>query len=189
MQCPKHKTSTLVEHLLEPGLTAMQCPQTGGVWIDRDRYEAWRSQQAQAELDPVDLSQKLEQIDFQPAPEDTKAALCPESGRILVRARVDTQPPFYVDRSPVNGGIWLDRGEWDILKQLGLHLQIDRLFSGDWQAQLREQQQIERSREATIEKLGADLAQQVFDLAEALKQHPRGDFGVAYLMQQFDRPE
>jgi hypothetical protein len=61
------------------------------------------------------------------------------------------------------------------------------LFSPEWQAKLRDFQQIERQKQATIDKLGEDLARQVFELADALRAHPQGDFGVAYLMQQFDR--
>lgn len=187
MQSPKARTVTLEEATLEPGLSVMQCPQTAGVWIDRQVYETWRSQQPPNDLDLDELAQRLAQIEFAPPPEDMKASLCPESGRILIRARVDTPQPFYIERSPENGGIWLDRGEWEILKQVGLHTQLDRLFSADWQTQLRAQSQADRQRTATIEKLGAPLAQKVFELAEELQKHPNGDFGVAYLMQQFDK--
>ncbi|MGC9504187.1 zf-TFIIB domain-containing protein [Baaleninema sp.] len=186
MQCPKDKTSTLVEDTLEPGLTVMRCPKTGGVWLDRENYERWRSQQPQPEFDLETLSQQLADIDFQPPPTDAKAALCPDSGRIMTRARVDAPKPFYIERSPFNAGIWLDAGEWDILKHLGLHVQIDRLFSSSWKSQLREQHQVELQRDAIIDKLGEEVAEQVFALADTLKNHPNGDFGVAYLMQQFD---
>jgi hypothetical protein len=44
-----------------------------------------------------------------------------------------------------------------------------------------------QERRATIDKLGAELAAQIFELADVLKQHPNGDFGVAYLMRRCDK--
>ncbi|NES85587.1 MAG: hypothetical protein F6K10_31580 [Moorea sp. SIO2B7] len=80
-------------------------------------------------------------------------------------------------------GIWCDYGEWDILTQLGLHSTIERLFSSEWQIQVREKQQAQKERQALIEKMGMELAEHLFDLAEVLQNHPNGDFGVAYLMR------
>jgi len=183
MQCPKARSITLQPGDLEPGLPGQHCPETGGVWIERNPYDQWCADHPPEDLSPEDLSQRLANLDFSPAPEDSKAALCPHSGKILIRARVDAPQPFYIERSPETGGFWLDRGEWTILKQLGLHNQLDRLFSADWKAQLREQSQVDRQRTATIEKLGQPLAQKVFELADELRQHPNGDFGVSYLTQ------
>lgn len=187
MQSPKARSIQLQPATLDVGLPVMQCPETGGIWLDRQQYDTWRSQQPPSDFDPDTLAERLATVEFAPPAEDGKAALCPESGRILIRARVDAPQPFYVERSPESGGIWLDRGEWEVLKQVGLHRQIDRLFSADWQVQLREHSQAERQRTATIDKLGAPLAHKVFELAEELQRHPNGDFGVAYLMQQFDK--
>jgi hypothetical protein len=70
------------------------------------------------------------------------------------------------------------------LERLGLHTTIEQLFSNEWQTQVRERQFSEQERQATIEKLGSELAGRVFELAEALEKHPNGDFGVAYLMRR-----
>jgi len=82
---------------------------------------------------------------------------------------------------------WCDRGEWEVLVGLGLHTMIDRLFSSDWQSRMREREFTTRERLALIDKLGPDLAQQIFDLSEQLENHPNGDFGVAYLMRRLDK--
>jgi Zn-finger nucleic acid-binding protein len=92
--------------------------------------------------------------------------------------------PFYVERCPNCQGLWCDHGEWDILETLGLHTTIDQLFSAEWQTQIRQIQQMSKERQATIEKLGTELANLVFEVGEKLKEHPNGDFGVAYLMRQ-----
>lgn len=189
VQCPKDKNITLIDGILDDTLLVKYSPETGGIWLPREEYNAWVATQPSYELDLLAVVQLMQQIDFQPTPEDAQAGLCPETGRLMVRARVNTRRPFYVERSGPDGGIWLDRGEWEVLSMLGLHLQIDSLFSGEWQAVFREFQQLERQRQATIDKLGEELALQVFALGDALRAHPNGDFGVAYLMQQFDRSD
>jgi len=45
----------------------------------------------------------------------------------------------------------------------------------------------ELERQAVIDKVGVEMAQRVFDLADLLKKHPNGDFAAAYLMRRFDR--
>jgi len=190
MQSPKDRQATLIEATLAEGLKVYRCPTTAGVWIDRADYTTWQDGLGTAGEPPemAEIVRRLDRLAADPAPEDGRAALCPVTGRLLIRARVDTSTPFYVERAPEDGGFWLDRGEWDILSQLGLHARIDLLFSSEWQAKLRDRQQAERQKQATADKLGDDLARQVFELADALRAHPNGDFGVAYLMQQFDRP-
>jgi hypothetical protein len=69
---------------------------------------------------------------------------------------------------------------------LGLATAIEKLFSSEWQAKTRAQKQQDQERQAMLDKLGPDLAQHVFELAEQLLQHPNGDFGVAYLMRRFE---
>jgi len=187
MKSPKAPQVDLTEELLPLGLTVYRCPMTGGFWIERSHYADWQAQQPEPPTLPVDIVQRLAAIDFVPPVEDNRVSLCPNTGRFLIRARIDAPKPFYVERASEDGGFWIDAGEWDVLGRLGLQAQLDVLFEADWQAKLRDVQQVDRQKQATIDKLGLELAQQVFELAEALRAHPQGDFGVAYLMQQFDR--
>jgi Zn-finger nucleic acid-binding protein len=187
MQSPKDSSATLIEETLSEGLVIYRCPSTGGFWLERSHYDDWLAGKTQAIASIPEIVNRLSTTPANPASKDSLAALCPTTGRFLIRARVDTHPPFYVERSPEGGNFWIDQGEWDVLTELGLASQLDLLFSSEWQAKLRDFQQVERQKQATIDKLGADLARQVFELAEALRDHPQGDFGVAYLMQQFDR--
>lgn len=185
MHCPKRNQTTLIEQILTPNLAAQYCPDCEGYWIPAEAYEAWQASQHGAAPEPATLVQSLD-MDFVPAALDRKAALCPECRHYLARARVGLKQPFYLERCPNCGGIWCDRGEWQVLEQLGLHADIEQLFSSEWQARVRELEQQEQERRATIDKLGPELANRVFELAEYLRNHPNGDFGVAYLMRRFD---
>ncbi len=184
MQCPKNKAVELFSHKLVDQMQAYCCPECEGNWIPTDEYEQW--QQTQPQQKPEALFPTID-VDYTPSPLDTRAALCPECGHYLSRAKVALKNPFYVERCPNCGGIWCDRGEWEVLQRLGLSATIPQLFSSEWQAQIKAREYTERERAATIEKLGNDVAEKVFVLAEILENHPNGDFGVAYLMRRFEQ--
>ncbi len=183
MHCPKCKNVTLVDGLLEDQLAVKYCQECKGTWIPASEYEAWQTEQLyRPVLSEVD-SRSID-VDFVQSPFDTKAALCPECRRYLSRAKVNLNTPFYVERCMQCRGIWCDYGEWDILERLGLHTTIEQLFTNEWQTRSRSQQYSEKERQATIDKLGPEVAQLVFELADILEKHPNGDFGVAYLIRR-----
>ncbi len=185
MECPKCKKVTLLDGILEDKFAVKYCQECKGTWIPASEYENWQARQAYEPVVPVLHSRALN-VDFVQSPLDTKAALCPECQRYLSRAKVNLTKPFYVERCMQCRGIWCDYGEWDVLVKLGLHTTIEQLFSNEWQTRARGQKFSQQERQATIEKLGYELAERVFELAEVLEKHPNGDFGVAYLMRRFN---
>lgn len=188
-QCPKESEVQLQEAQLAPGLPAQCCPSCGGAWIQPEAYSHWQQQRVDANSE-VSLSVLPMSLDLgrQKSPLDSRAALCPGCRHYLVRGRINLKTDtFFVERCPNCGGIWCDGGEWDILEKLGLDTHIEDVFSGEWQAQLRELEVAEREKQATIDKLGPEIAAKVFELASLLEDHPNGDFGVAYLMRRFEQ--
>ena len=188
-QCPKEGDIDLQDNQLAPGLAVHGCPSCGGSWIPPENYADWQRQQndPDAPIRVAVLPLSLH-TGFEPAALDNRAALCLDCRSYLVRGRITLpQGSFYVERCPNCNGIWCDGGEWEILQQLDLQAHIDYIFSADWQSQVRELEHTERERMATIDKLGPDVAQRVFELADLLEQHPNGDFGVAYLMRRVDQ--
>ena len=184
MHCPKDKNVDLVEAVVAEELPERHCPDCEGNWISATDYQSWQERQPQ-----VDSGAMPKTLDLQYArsPLDTRGALCPECSAYLARAKVELKTPFYIERCVKCGGIWCDRGEWEVLQELGLHTIVDQLFYSQWQAKVRERHSAERERQAIVDKLGEDLANRVFELAELLETHPSGDFGVAYLMRRFDK--
>ncbi|MBD2129950.1 zf-TFIIB domain-containing protein [Microcoleus sp. ZQ-A2] len=183
MQCPKCKKVMLLGGVLSKDLAVKYCQECKGTWIPAKEYEAWQTDQI-GNPQRTEVPSGTINVDFVLSPFDTKAALCPECQRYLSRAKVNLKTPFYVERCMQCRGIWCDYGEWDVLEQLGLHTTIEQLFSNEWQSRTRERQFFDQERQATIDKLGSELATSVFELADALAQHPNGDFGVAYLMRR-----
>lgn len=48
---------------------------------------------------------------------DARTGLCPLGHGILIRARANTEPTFYLERCPHCHGIWFDNGEWNVLAE------------------------------------------------------------------------
>ncbi len=186
VECPKDKTASLVETTLHNGPNGLRCSTCEGCWLPRDSYEQWRRQQS-SELRTA-LEPKVMDVAFDRPPSDVLAAFCPVCSHYMSRAKVGRQHSFYVERCSNCEGIWCDRGEWEALRQMGLHASIDVIFTAEWKLRIKELESFERERQATIDKLGDDIASRIFELAELLERHPNGDFGVAYLMRRFDRP-
>lgn len=187
--CPKESGIELQNGELTPGLKTQCCPDCGGVWLAAEAYSNWQRQQIDPDapfvLSILPLSLNLP---FRGSPLDNRAGLCPACRHYLVRGRINLKTgSFFVERCPNCKGYWCDQGEWQILEKLGLHTHLEQIFSGDWQAQLRDLELAEREKQATIEKLGPEIAAKLFDLARLLEDHPNGDFGVAYLMRRFEQ--
>ncbi len=188
MRSPKVKGANLEPSEVTAGLSSQKCPQSLGHWIAAATYEAWQSQQLQQVRDtPIEEVNWLQDLRIHPAETDIRAGLCPECGIILTRLRIPLKTPFYVERCADCGGIWCDRGEWQILEQLGLHTRIPQMFSSQWQMQVREQVLHDQERQSLTEKLGTDLAQEVLRLAATLEKHPHSGFAIAYLTRRAER--
>jgi Zn-finger nucleic acid-binding protein len=185
MQCPKCK-ELLVDSLLSEYLPVKSCPTCQGSWINGDQYLAWQREQPDSQFDIKDLNKELT-TEAVPANLDNKAGLCPECRRILSRGKVSIKNPFYVERCQGCNGTWCDRGEWYILEKLGLHTHIEDIFSSTWQNQIRTNQLLLKEKQALIDKVGEEIAEQVFQLSSIIDKHPNGDFAAAYLLRRFDR--
>jgi Zn-finger nucleic acid-binding protein len=187
IHCPKCKQVELTDNFLGEKLAVKHCRQCEGSWIPSNNYEIWVHQQSDIQVtEPENLS-RFTDINYSISVTDSKAGLCPECKRYLSRVKLPLKREFYVEKCMSCGGIWCDGGEWNVLSQVGLNTTIDHFFSVEWQARIIKTQQHDKEKEATINKLGLELAQKVFDLAEILEKHPNGDFGVAYLMRRFDK--
>ncbi len=188
MRCPKETEIELSASVLTKGLEAKRCPSCDGNWLPKLNYQRWQAINAGLEAIPDKVLPLALESDFTTAPLDGRAGLCPECGAYLKRARVNLkQTLFYVERCPICEGLWCDKGEWKVFEALGLHIQIPVVFNPEWQSRVRVMEQIERQRLAVVEKVGPEIARQVFNLGEQLKEHPHGDFAVAYLMRQFNK--
>ncbi len=185
MQCPKCK-SDLVNGILSDRLITKHCQDCQGEWISGVNYQTWRSERTDLTIDP-DFLVKNYDLPHTASSVDWKTAPCPECGRIMSRAKIAIKNAFYLEHCLTCSGIWCDAGEWEVLEKLGLHTNVPQVFSNTWQAEVRASHLNELERQAIVDKIGIEMAERVFDLAEALSKHPNGDFAAAYLMRSLEQ--
>ena len=183
VECPKCRNAVLLNSQLSGQIPVQWCSECKGTWISHKSYRDWQRQQPQKSATP-DLLQQKTDVSFTPSPVDGRAGLCPECSRYLSRAKVKYIDPFFIERCQECEGFWCDEGEWELLSALGLSSSLEQFFDRQWQMQMREQESLASERQTLIDKLGKDLASEIFALGDRLLEHPNGDYGLAYLMRK-----
>ena len=167
MHSPLSNNAILSRIQLSENLLAFQCPETSGIFLPISSYTLWLSKQPASELpSPDEVS-----IEHDSSTDSKNVLICPESGAIMQRYRVTANTPFYIDRSP-SGSIWLDKGEWESLKSVGLTKCLNRIFTAPWQDAIRQKESEDNRTQLYQDKLGEDLYQQIISLANENKDHP-----------------
>lgn len=180
MRSPVYPEVNLEPKEIEPGLMAYECPRSGGVWITLQAFEQWKAQQS---------SKTCAVSNHSPvAVDDSKlpALICPESGCVLLRYKVGHGLQFHVDRSPVTGGIWLDRGEWETLRQKGLHVDLNLIFTASYQRDVRAVEYAQSLEKAYRERIGEPDFGRVKDFKAWMTQHAQGNDILCYLSDRND---
>jgi hypothetical protein len=110
----------------------------------------------------------------------SKILFCPESGTLMSRCKVGHGFTFAIARS-ITGGIWLDGGEWNALKQRNFHDEIHLVFTAPWQKQVRDEKAQTTYVEILRSALGPDLFDRLVILRTELSDHPSQNLALAYL--------
>lgn len=180
LSCPKCREETLErkEPLVykrhedeETPLYPARCTRCKGVWLTRDEIGQWRSGGGVLKISPTE--EPPEDLEV-----DRKAGLCPDCGRILVRAAlasVDSgagEGPFYLDRCANCGGIWFDHGEWNELAADEELDDLSRLWDPEWQRRRVEAKNRRAYLDRLEERLGSDLFGDLQGLIVRLREAP-----------------
>lgn len=128
MICPACASTHFQPTQIEGGLPAEQCEACRGVLVDLERYRTWRKT-----MPPLALAA----ASAEPSVTDGAVRLCPKTGRVMARLKVDSHHPLRLDYSAAAQAIWLDAGEWDTLMSLDVHGQLDGIASDRWQASVQ----------------------------------------------------
>jgi hypothetical protein len=161
--------------ILDDGLDAWHCVDSGGHYIPAVCYMRWLEKQ------PARLPQVPASTNTAPAADDPESArMCPETGTIMTRCRVGHGFGFSVDRS-ITGGIWLDGGEWEALQARNFHDELHLVFTSPWQKRVRDERAQAAYEARLVETLGADLCDRLRALRTELADHPDRSMALAFL--------
>lgn len=175
MKCSSCNQGTLKPAYLDSLFACHQCDHCGGNWLYLGDYLRWQQSNPQYTFDENWL------LDYE-IQETKKSMLCPVTGAIMVKYRISSQTGHRLDLSSRVNAIWLDKGEWELLKQEGLAGQLNRIFTDPWQRKIRNQTAAETLKSMYIEQFGDEVYQQVSQMRSWLAQQPNKNELIAYLI-------
>ncbi len=178
MKCPVCKDDLLQHVTLESNMPAYTCKKCNGVWLSSTEYLAWLEQHGQT------LPEK--NGDDIPLPDwDTQdLKLCADCGRILSRYKVLPNAKFVLDHCGHCNGVWLDKGELDILIARNLLGKINQFFTKPWQTSIQEEEMKAGLDKVYAEKFGAENYAKAKEVWNWLKDHPQRTMLLAYLQAE-----
>ena len=114
--------------------------------------------------------------------DDTEMALiCPKTGSIMTKYRIATDSDHRLDFSPQINAVWMDAGEWELIKQKGLAGQLNIVFTDHWQRDLVSRESAEILRTMYQRKFGEHY-ETIKQFRQQLEDMPERHEVLAYLM-------
>ena len=174
MKCTSCNNGQLASAYLEGLFPCHTCSNCGGNLIILSDYLRWRDQNEDIDLS----SEKPLQIEAQ---ETSKAMLCPKTGGIMTKYKISKGSEHRLDLSPTINAIWLDKGEWELLKENGLASKLNNIFTSHWQHEIRSQESADIIKALYKEKFGKNYTT-LKEFRELLNSMPARSEALAYLM-------
>jgi Zn-finger nucleic acid-binding protein len=174
MNCPVCKKALLTQTSLEAELPAYECKQCRGNWISAREYWRWLERHSPT------LPEKATDVADVEAADTVQVKVCPDCRQTMLRYLVGHGTGIGLDQCGGCGGIWFDRGEWDLLKSRNLHDEVHGVFTAPWQSAVR--REASRARLETIhrQRLGADY-EEIKRIRSWIDGHSARDQIIAFL--------
>ncbi len=170
MKCPKCKTVELKKPSYNsPNL----CKECGGIWL----LSAESSDLPDITIENIDA-------DSSSTDHDKKTGMCPSGHGIMIRAKVDIDEPFYLEKCTACGGIWFDKGEWLRIAENNLAENLSNIWSKSWQRKQSKEKNRENFLKMNQKLLGDQIFNSIMDLSKELKDHPEKNRAIALLQQE-----
>ena len=175
MKCPSCQTGRLQPASLETLFSCQTCNSCGGSWVLLEDYFRWKASKPEEQNESAD-------IDIIESADTKKTLICPVTGKLMLKYRISTESDCRLDLSPYANAIWLDQGEWLLLKKLGLTTQLNRIFTDPWQKKIRTTTSKEALEQVYREKLGDKDYDKIKEIRNWLASHPHADFLKAFMI-------
>jgi len=178
MQCSSCNKGTLTPSFIDGLFRAHTCSDCGGDWVLIEDYAAWRERHPDYEF-AKDIH--FEEINIA----DTKEAmLCPATKTIMRKFKISATNTHRLDYSSAVGGLWLDKGEWELLVRGGLAGSLNALVTDVWQRKIRQTSAKDSFADIYHDKFGNDAYAKIKEMREWLNTHPQKADLRAYLLAE-----
>lgn len=164
MKCTSCKSGNLNPSYLDKLFRAHTCDNCGGSWVLIEDYVSWKENNPEFEFVAADV----EQVE-----ESSTAILCPMTGTIMRKLHISKDSKHKVDYSVAVGGVWLDKGEWELLKSSGLAGSLNGILTQQWQTKIQDEKAHETFENLYKSKFGDEDYEKVKALRLWLESHPQ----------------
>lgn len=131
MKCTSCKSGKLNPSYLDDLFPCHTCTNCGGNLVMINDYLRW--------LDGNTNTEFTSSIDVEVEAEETQIALlCPKTSTLMMKYRISKDTSHRLDLSTSINAIWMDKGEWALLKSKGLAGKLSSIFTDSWQRKIRE---------------------------------------------------
>lgn len=178
MNCTSCKDGVLKETLLEADLWAHTCDSCGGHWILIEDFSSWKDANPDYEFSASILLENTEINDSK------KALICPSSGTIMQKFRISASNDHKIDYSSKVGGVWLDKGEWKLLKSDGLAGFLNSILTNHWQTKIKQENASTNFSDIYLAKFGTENYEKVKEFRQWLVNHELKSDLKAYLLAE-----
>lgn len=175
MHCSSCKNSQLEPQELEPGLVAASCPSCNGALVSLMNYRFWADRYASN-------SSVVESANNVDITESESVHSCPKCSRLMLKYQIGPYTNHKLDLCSACDEAWLDKGEWQLLKQLDLQGKLPKIFTDAWQRNIRKQRQEIALNERYEKLLGGESFSKVKEFRDWLLQQPNKDAIKQYLI-------
>ena len=155
MNCPYCKTQPLKPIKLSADLPAASCLHCHGALVSLLSYRTWLDRHPVTEQLAADgqAGALVEAVDA------SLALSCPKCSGIMTKYRIAAGTENKIDLCVRCNEVWLDNGEWELIKSLELADKLPEILYDSWQKQIRKIQNHELKEQKFKELLGADYAE------------------------------
>ncbi|MBO9490680.1 zf-TFIIB domain-containing protein [Endozoicomonas sp. G2_1] len=175
MKCTSCNNGSLIPSFIDDLFRAHTCQNCGGNWILIEDYVSWKDRNPEHQFS----SDITEVID-----EPTGAMLCPVSGSIMRKFRISAETSHSLDYSSAVGGVWLDKGEWELLKEEKLAGSLNNILTTNWQNTIRAESAKNNFSEIYQSKFGVEQYQEIRKIREWLNSQSNKADLRAYILAE-----
>lgn len=177
LNCYKCNNETLIPKKLDDTLPALACQSCQGTYLDLLSYRSWLENHPTSNNKTADKDVEVEALE-----NSDNALVCQRCRKFMLKYRINNEHENTINVCHTCDDVWLDRGEWSLLKTLNMQDKLTDVMSEPWQQQLRNQDREQHFKKLYQQKLGDDFAK-VEDFARWLSQHPQKSEIQHYLSQ------
>lgn len=178
MKCPQCKGYELEPKELEPGLIVGACSKCSGTLVSLMNYRFWADQQHHQASGSSD--------DIVETQDNSIAQVCPKCSKLMTKFQIGHESSNRVDLCTGCDEVWLDKGEWTLLKKLDLADKLPRIFTDAWQRNIRLKRQEKLHKQRYENLLGKDDFSKLDEFKQWLDQHPEKNQIKQYLITNLD---